>query len=46
MNNIIIEIGKKTCNLVGLPRQGDQNELTKNLSNILLMDKNKTNFLI
>ncbi|CAD8153918.1 unnamed protein product [Paramecium pentaurelia] len=41
-----LKIGKKTCNLVGLPRQGDQNELTQNISNIILKDKDKTNFLI
>ncbi|CAD8149575.1 unnamed protein product [Paramecium octaurelia] len=41
-----LKIGNKTCRLVGLPRQGDQQELIQKMSNIIMKDKDKTNFLI
>ncbi|CAD8072648.1 unnamed protein product [Paramecium sonneborni] len=41
-----LKIGNKTCNLIGIPRNGSQDELTKRMSDIITKDKDKTNFLI
>ncbi|CAD8052520.1 unnamed protein product [Paramecium sonneborni] len=41
-----LQIGNKNCNIIGLPRSGVQETIVDDLTDILLKDKKKNNFLV